>query len=359
MKRARHLPILLLILSVLLLILSVLLALLSLPIFLFYKQNDFYKTHILGGFSLNTPESVMKAAEDGIQVAFQYNPPPSQGDELGQKLDSLQMKVIDGYISSYLSGYECHRTKTVKPPPLSQEQYCQVDSYQYLTDEDVLLASIAAHLKQVKDNQLVIGYWVLDDWVSWDAGSARSLLIKIHHLIQQYTPGRPAICVFGGFVHSDPTYGWNDWLADNFSPQGCDEVGLYIYAPPISNTTPRPSPDGYDWSMSALLPTTFASLQHRGWNITKEPLIGIGQAFGGPKAHSDNYWVTPNAKDIETQSKSFCEHGATGLVFYAWHDTEFGPATQTPMNNAGIEMGIRNGIAACKLYWAKVELEDA
>jgi hypothetical protein len=96
----------------------------------------------------------------------------------------------------------------------------------------------------------------------------------------------------------------------------------------------------------------FASLEQRGWNSVKEPLIGIGQAFGGPIAHTDRYWVTPTAKDIETQSKSFCEHGATGLTFYGWNDSGFGPTTQTPMNSSAIETGIRNGIAACKQYWS-------
>jgi hypothetical protein len=96
----------------------------------------------------------------------------------------------------------------------------------------------------------------------------------------------------------------------------------------------------------------FASLQRRDWDITKEPLIGIGQAFGGPIAHSDRYWITPTSKDIETQSRSFCEHGATGLTFYAWNDSGFGPSTHTPMNSPDIETGIRNGIAACKQYWS-------
>ncbi len=314
--------------------------------------DEFYKTHILGGFSINTPERATKAATDDVQVVFKYGQPPSERDTLGQTLQSLHMKVIDGYISNYLYFYECHRTKELKPSLLSPGQFCQNDPYPYLTDEHVLLATIATHLKQVKDNQLIIGYWVLDDWVQWDAGSARQLLIKIHNLIQQYTPGRPAICGFGGPIRSDHTGDWGDWTADNFSSQGCDMVGFYIYTPSLLNTTPTPSPGTYDWSMSYVLPAMFASLQRRGWDIAKEPLIGIGQAFGGSRAHTDRYWVTPTAKDIETQSRSFCEHGATGLVFYAWNDSEFGSATYTPMNSPEIEMGIRNGIAACKQYWS-------
>jgi len=263
------------------------------------------------------------------------------------------MKIVDGYISSYLYYYECHRTKELMPFLLGQGQFCRGDPYPFLTDENALLATIATHLKQVQNNHLIIGYWVLDDWVQWDAGNARQILIKIHNLIQQYTPGRTVICGFGGSIGIHKAYGWNDWIADNFSPQACDMVGFYIYTPSLLDTTPITSPDAYNWSMSGVLPSMFASLQERGWDVTKEPLIGIGQAFGGPIDQTNRYWVTPTAKDVETQSSSFCEHGATGLTFYAWDDSGFGPTTQTPMNNPEIEKGIQNGIADCKQYWGQ------
>jgi len=344
-----------------LLILILICAVIALPIFfILYKQiitpyintpNEYYKTHILGGFSIDTPENAVKAATDDVQVAFQYGGHvPSENDSFGQKLRLLQMKVVDAAISGYLAGYECYRVKIMKSDLFAPVPFCQY-YYPYLPDQNALLSAIATHLRQVKDNQLIIGYWVLDDWVPWDAGSARQLLIKIHDLIQHYTPDRPAICGFSGDITSDHTTGWSDWVADNFSPQGCDRVGFYIYAPTVSNATPISSLDAYDWSMSTLLPAMFASLQKRGWDITKEPLIGIAQAFGGPVAHTNSHWVTPTAKDIEVQSKSFCEHGATGLAFYAWNDIEFGPITQTPINSTQIEAGIRKGIAACRQYW--------
>jgi hypothetical protein len=314
-------------------------------------SNEFYKTHIIGGFSIDTPDRAARAAQDGIQVVFNYSQPPSGNSALGQKLQSLHMMVIDGYIASYLHYYECHRTKATAPPA-AWIHYCHSDYYPSLTDENAFLSAIAAHLQQVKGNRLIIGYWVLDDWAGWDAGSAQQLLIKIHRLIQQYTPGFPAICGFAGGIGVGTRYYWNGWVADNFSPQGCDRIGLYIYASSLANTIPTPSPGSYNWSMSGLLPTIFASLKRRGWDIAKEPLIGIAQAFGGPRNDTVSYWITPDAKDIEMQSRSFCEHGATGLVFYGWDDATFGSAAQTPMSNTGIEMGIRNGIAACKQYWS-------
>jgi hypothetical protein len=72
-----------------------------------------------------------------------------------------------------------------------------------------------------------------------------------------------------------------------------------------------------------------------------------------PKDHSYSNWITPTAKGIETQSRSFCEHEATGLTFNFWHSSVFGPMTQTPMNNPEIEMmGMRNSTASCKQYWS-------
>ncbi len=311
------------------------------------------ETHIVGGFSVDTPARLTRAAADGVQVVFYYGQPPSESSALGQKLKSLHMKVVDGFIASYLYYYECHRTKSIKPPPVGDSPYCSYDYHPELANENLLLAAIADHLQQVKDNQLIIGYWVLDDWVPWDAGSARQPLMKIHELIQQYTPGRPAICGLGAFIEPGTGYSWGDWVADNFSPQGCDRVGLYVYTPSLPDSRPLPRADTFNWSMTGLLPAIFSSLTKRGWDIRKEPLIGIAQAFGGPIKNTNFSWIIPTAQDIETQSRSFCEHGASGLVFYGWDDSTFGPAAQTPMNNAGIEMGIRNGIAACKQVWSQ------
>jgi hypothetical protein len=56
-------------------------------------------THIIGGFSIDTPARLSRAAADGVQVVFYYGQPPSESSALGQKLKSLHMKVIDGFIS--------------------------------------------------------------------------------------------------------------------------------------------------------------------------------------------------------------------------------------------------------------------
>lgn len=307
--------------------------------------------HFIGGFSATTTDKAIKAAATGVQVIFQYGYPPTENEQLGKTLQSLHLHVIDGFIASNLHYYECQRSQTLLIPPPGLLQHCPQGTAPTFANDAAFFATIATHLQQARENQLIVGYWVLDDWAAWDAGNARPLLTEIHQLIRQYTPDRPAICGFGGDLTAGHTFGWHDWIADNFTPQGCDAVGIYVYATSISALASIPSPETYDWSMSSILPAIFASLRQRGWNSAHQPLIGIGQAFGGPIPHTYRYRVVPTAANIERQSQSFCEHGAVGLTFYGWSDSEIGPASQSPMNSREIELGIQAGIASCTHYW--------
>ncbi len=184
---------------------------------------------------------------------------------------------------------------------------------------------------------MIIAYWVLDDW-NYGDGSAKDMLVQINKLIHQYTPGKPSICGFGGGIPPLPSKGgWDDKVTDNFSPQGCDMIGLYIYAD--NNST-----GSYDWSMSNILPAAFASFKQRGWEITNEPLVGIPQAFGGDVSGTN--WPVPDANAVETQTKTYCQQGATGIIYYNWD-----PTAQSPMTNSQITQGIKNGLADCKNIW--------
>ena len=316
------------------LFLPLILSVIALPLFFrLYRQND--ETHILGGFSIDTPERVTNVAADGLQIDLLYGFPPSETDSLGQVLKAHNMKVIDGAVNTYLYYYECHKLKT-----------CSATTFPELTSVQALLTDVNNHLRQEKNNSLIIGYWVLDDWPLNDLGSAKNILVQEHALIHQYTPDRPAICGFGGEIYPVPshTYSWLDGIAANFSPQGCDMVGLYIYGASYTTGT-------YDWTMAKILPAMFTSLKKRGWDITKEPLIGIPQAFGGTLGGEP--WPVSTAQSIETQSKSFCQNGATGIIYYAWDNSGLDKTSQLPWNSAQITQGIRKGIAACKQYWSE------
>jgi len=312
------------------------------------ERSSSFSYHAFGGFTIDTPNEANNAAGDGVSETQMYWLPASTSSALGQTLQSLRMHEVDSYLMDLLYEYECHRSYTVPHagPP------CPVD-YPSMASQSVLLSLVQSHLQQVAGNTLVNAYWVLDDWPAWDYGSAKTLLQKIHTLIQQYTPNRPAICGFGaGFGYQHDDY-WYDGEAANFSPQGCDLVGLYIYAvsEPIQVNPPS---NAFDWSMPTILPKIFTSLSRRGWSISREPMIGIGQAFGGTRAGTKNESVTPNPQNMTTQALSFCQHGASDVFFYGWDmGTDFSNP-QTPMTNSGIQQGVQQGIAACRSYWSRV-----
>jgi hypothetical protein len=301
--------------------------------------------HNFGGFTVDTSAMANAAAGDGISEAHMYGLPTSTSSDLGQTLQSLGMHEVDSYLWDLLYEYECHRSHSTG----HGNAYCTVD-YPSMNSQSVLLSLVQSHLQQVAGNTLVNAYWVLDDWPAWDYGGAKTLLQLIHRLIQQYTPNRPAICGFGaafGYHHDDY---WNDGVAANFSPQGCDLVGLYIYSTSVP-VQANPSSDAFNWSMSTLLPKIFISLSRRGWSMNGEPMIGIGQAFGGTVNGTQNKFITPNSKNIITQALSFCQQGASSVFFYGWDmGTSLGNP-QTPMTNSSIEQGIQQGISACKSYW--------
>lgn len=285
-------------------------------------------THFIGGFGIETDAEIANAEADGIRATIVYGYTPQKNDALSLKLQAHNLKIIDAMPWEYLYYYECHMNST-----------CPASEFPELTTPQAVFNDLIAHLKQVQNDPSIVGYWVLDDW-SYGDGTGKDFLVQMNRLIHYYTPGKPSICGFGAGIlpRSTASDYWNDGTAANFSPQGCDMVGLYIYAD--SNTTGT-----YDWTMSQILPTIFASLKKRGWDSTKEPLIGIPQAFGGTVG--SDQWPIPDANNIETQSKTYCQQGATGIIYYQWVDT----SEQSPMNNAQITQGIKNGIADCLEIW--------
>ncbi len=288
-----------------------------------------------GGFSITTPARIADAAADGAQVDLLYGGLESMSPATIAAMQARHMIVIDGSITSYLYAFECHRLKT-----------CPVSTAPALTSVSAVLMAVSKHLQSVRTRAMVAGYWVLDDWPSSDPGGARTLLIAIHQLIQRYTPRRPAICGFGGALYPGglAQSGWSDLTANNFTPEACDMVGIYLYA---ASTTTKGS---YDWSMRALLPAVLTSLRKRGWDIRNEPLIGIPQAFGG--VLEGRSWPIPSAADIVAQSQAYCERGATGVLYYAWADSGATAQSIFPWNSAEVTRGIRHGITACKQIWA-------
>ena len=260
-------------------------------------------SHFIGGF--NAGHAISTASSLGVRAALDYGYNPVQGDSRGTALKAANMSIIDDMPDKYLRQFASNGNMSA------------------------LISSMTNHLKAEQNNSQIIAYWVLDD--SSKNGNAKAALVQMTNLIHQYTPGKPSICGFNGDITPNGGIIWKDGRADNFSPQGCDMVAPYIYAHDA---------DPHDWTMKKVLAAMFASLQERGWNIATNPLVGIPESFGG----TDEFPV-PTANDVETQTKAFCQAGATGIIFY-----DFGTG-QNASNNSGIQQGVKAGIADCKAIW--------
>ncbi|HSW98104.1 MAG TPA: hypothetical protein VLF89_09840, partial [Candidatus Saccharimonadales bacterium] len=254
-----------------------------------------FKTGIIGAFSAGDNPTV--AASVGLNAILDYGYNPVVGDSKSTALKAAGLKIIDQMPDKY--------------------------TRQYNSDGNLsnLISNMTAHLKAVQNNDQIVAYWVLDDW-SKD-GTAKTALQQINALIHQYTPGKPSICGFSG---NSGNYAGK---TKNFSPTGCDMVDFYIY--PQSSS-------GY--SLNTIFPDLIAGLKAQGWNIADNPLVGSPLSYGGA-----NGYTTPTAAQVEEETKAFCTKGATSLIYY-----DFGTGTNGS-NNAGIQQGIKAGVADCKAIW--------
>lgn len=306
--------------------------------------------HITAGFSIDSIARVDNAARLGVNTAIRYGTAFTPADPVGAEMLSKGMHEIDAGFASQLFYYECHRTHTIAPPPPGvPNSYCSTDVNPSINSEAALLAAIDAKLQADAHNPLIVGYWVLDDWPSWDEGSARIVLQAIHSRIQQYTPFYPTICGFGFTVTVSAIPIEESRLARNYSNAGCDMVGLYAYV-----ATHPQQMDGarFDFSMKSTLGSAFKALQQQGWNIQQVPLIGIGQAFAGSYAKT-RYEPGITSKQMNTQARAFCSVGAISIGWYGWDDSGFDDQTLTPMNDTQIQQGIMSSIATCQSLWGK------
>src|SRR6266436_5059319 len=58
-------------------------------------------SHIMGGFSIDTPTIVTNAAGDGAQIDMEYGTGYSPSDPTGQALNAHNMKEMEGQIWTY------------------------------------------------------------------------------------------------------------------------------------------------------------------------------------------------------------------------------------------------------------------
>jgi hypothetical protein len=303
---------------------------------------------IRAGFSIDSVARVDSAVGLGVNTAFIYGKPFTPSDPVGAEMQARGMHEVDAGFASDLYYYECHRTHTVAlPPPGTPNYYCATDKVPSMSSETALLAAIDAKLQVDAANPLIVGYWVLDDWNLWDAGSARTVLQNIHAHILHYTPRKPAICGFGVAISRPGVNSWNSRIALNYSNAGCNMVGIYSYA---STSSTYSNGSQLDFTMRAPLAAVFKSLRSLGWNSSATPLIGIGQAFAGLYAGT-RYYPGITHQQMLAQATAFCKAGAVSIAWYGWDDSGFGSQTLTPMTSSEVQNGITRGIAACQAVW--------
>ena len=313
------------------------------------RQGSAAKTHFVAGFEIDTVAEAATAAGEGVTTAIEYGEVPA-GGALAKALLKNDISVIDGSVSADMYYWECHRTRTVAPPPSGYSNCNKADAH-IITSTAALLRDVKALLARDARRPYVVGYWVLDDWPSWDAGSGRDILPQIRALIADATPGYPAICGFGAEISQGHRYGWDAGTAKNYSNAGCDMVAWYNYGP-IDEYT-HPSNGGkLNWSMAGLLPAMQRSLAKYGWQIARTPLMGIGQAWSGP-FNGPYYQPGLSRAQMLEQAKAFCAFGATSIAWYSWGDSGFMATTQTPDNSPAIAAGIRAGKNACAQIWRR------
>ena len=303
--------------------------------------------HFTGGFSLNDGPRVMNAHNLGGQIGFFYGDRATDPD-VNDALTTLDMGAVDGYIASNLYYLECHREKAYFPNH-SGPIWCARDFYPDMT-EDRFLSLVQSRLDEVKDLSYIKGYWVLDDQPAWDIGYSKNLLATVHDMIASTTPGRPAVCGFGGFINANAKGSWNPAIATTFSSRYCDMVALYIYSNSYLTNSP-PSSDAFDWSMRSIVPDMMAALKAQGWNQDKQPLIGVTQTWAGPRKDlGGKYTETlPSPANLKQQYLSFCrDFHAQGVIGYSWQDNS---VDGFPDTNPALAEGVRQGNQACQEYW--------
>ena len=95
----------------------------------------------------------------------------------------------------------------------------------------------------------------------------------------------------------------------------------------------------------------FNSLRRQGWDQSKEPLIGITQAFSGTESDHKSYLIQPSPQNMADQALGFCQNGAIAVTFYAWDIGREILNLQTPLNNSQIAQGVQQSVTACTRYW--------
>lgn len=300
-------------------------------------------THKVGVYSLTNPVSVSAAARAGVQLAIAKDGGPKTS--LSRAYAAHGVKYIDTSIQGLL-----YRTYCPGGTPAS----CRTPS---LASLNTLMAHVKAHVKAVKGTGAVAAYYILDDYFTNMSG----VMPWLYNAIRSVDTTTPTVCAFyqglayknaaGHLVVSTSRF---DEAMVNYSPQWCDAVAVYSYAPAFSSRK-APAVPAVEWSMASVLPALESKLEQRGWVPSKQPLIGVPSAFGySPRTAKHRTTLEapvwrygPNSSQLATQIRAFCAAGAVSIVPYVWNDQSVGHV-QELYNNAVLRAGVQKGTRQCR-----------
>jgi hypothetical protein len=215
---------------------------------------------------------------------------------------------------------------------------CAMTKAQELT----VLNNVKAYLDQVKNDQHIVAFVVLDDY----PGNIKTFLGKVHDLVVESNKtsavARPVICPFEGYHDINS----NTAPFSNYNSAACDAVGIYEYGMAggcflgICIGTTNAATE-----LTKVYPKIESVLLAGGWNKSTQPLIGIPQAFvWGQFGNLDR-------TTIKKETQEFCQYGASSILFFAWNAGDTDPSWQNPAHTSWMRDGLADGLAACRDIW--------
>lgn len=298
-------------------------------------------TRKVGVYHLTDAGDVPAAAAIGAQLALA----PDGGDTpLTQALSDHHMQYIDQTIQTLIYRAYCPEGQGTCRQPTP-------------ADSAAMLDAIKSHVQQVEGTHMVAAYYLLDDYYT-DMGSG---LRAAYEAIRSVDPNTPTICAFyQGLAYQDSS---GTWVTPqrlfvkslrNYSPQWCDAVAIYSYAPAFFAPIVPPVPI-VEWDMRSTLPYVLATLKSKGWDPTRQPLIGMPGAFGY-EPRTGRAWqgqfaqpewrYAPTRDQLATQINAFCSAGAIAILPYVWNDGSPGTVEEL-FNSPRLEAGLTLGTQKC------------
>lgn len=169
----------------------------------------------------------------------------------------------------------------------------------------------------------IVAFNLSDDWYDEKkqaVGVGKKLFQDMTAAVHTYAPGHRSICTLtANTTYAHTAQGYSTFAAAlNFSPSGCDMVGLYLY--PTVNKQPLTN-----------FTNAIAGLKINGLNPSVTPIIGIAESYNTTGAA------------VENEVKFMCDNGATSIGFWAYN-TGMGLAAS---RSEDIRGGMSRGLQYC------------